>query len=696
VFGSTGGTWTLNDLIPGSYTLTETDPGQNWIVTPGLTQPVTVDYGTQCATATITNTFNFGCLEVTKEVMDLPVGWTEEFEICITGPSYPSGDCKTISETGGVLTWNNLIPGIYTVSETDPGVVWEVTGGGTVTVNPGTPCATATITNTWDPPCILEVWVDDNFHPGTSGWYYDHFPNIQDAVEVVDVGGIVHVYPGTYRGEIVIDDYPCDNTGITIEGIDGCPPLPMHQSAIIAGNFRIKVDGVTIRNFVFESNTQGSIIVEGNTDITIICNIFKMNCEPNSVGVHAWQGSIVDAEYNWWGAPDGPNGGIMDDGAIADGMGVKVIGPVWVEPWVGVHAEATASAYSVEIGDTIVFNAAGSFAADFGGTYEPEYYWTFEPLYHSSSKQPTYVFNSPGTYIVSLRAMGHGITHLHSNFMFDWAYLTIEVNNPTSTLSANAGGDGFGIYKTLIDEPLTLQGGASGGTPPYSYNWDLGDGSSSSQQNPTNTYTTKDVYTVLLTVTDDTGHTAVDTAIVEVYEIEELIVDIGVQDNIDVETPVKFNSYLSGGWGPYTFAWDFGDGSTSSEANPTHSYNSKGTYTVSLSVIDSRGNDDIATKEITVEGVEEVTEIIKVNGGFGIKATIKAGDNSIDWSIKIDGIVLIGGNADGVIPSGTTDTVNIPFSFGFGAVDITITAGSQQKTYSALALGPFFLNIQEK
>jgi PKD repeat protein len=49
--------------------------------------------------------------------------------------------------------------------------------------------------------------------------------------------------------------------------------------------------------------------------------------------------------------------------------------------------------------------------------------------------------------------------------------------------------------------------------------------------------------------------------------------------------------------------WDFGDGSTSSETSPTHTYNTEGKYTVSLNVITVTGSQGIATKNnyITVD-----------------------------------------------------------------------------------------------
>ena len=43
-----------------------------------------------------------------------------------------------------------------------------------------------------------EVWVDDDFDSSTPGWGYDHFASIQDGINAVAEGGIVHVADGTY------------------------------------------------------------------------------------------------------------------------------------------------------------------------------------------------------------------------------------------------------------------------------------------------------------------------------------------------------------------------------------------------------------------------------------------------------------------------------------------------------------------
>lgn len=58
-----------------------------------------------------------------------------------------------------------------------------------------------------------------------------------------------------------------------------------------------------------------------------------------------------------------------------------------------------------------------------------------------------------------------------------------------------------------------------------------------------------------------------------------------------------------------TWAWDFGDGNTSTEQNPTHTYATAGTYTVTLTVTSDKGTDS-ATGEHTVEVVAPLTGTI--------------------------------------------------------------------------------------
>lgn len=100
------------------------------------------------------------------------------------------------------------------------------------------------------------------------------------------------------------------------------------------------------------------------------------------------------------------------------------------------------------------------------------------------------------------------------------------------------------------------------------------------------------------------------------WNIEAIISDIGGDLIADAGGPyekhhvnetVNFQGIAIGGFPPYTYYWDFGDGNISSEQNPPHSYTEIGNYTVSFNVTDSVGNFSI--DNTTVPIVEEGEDI---------------------------------------------------------------------------------------
>jgi PKD repeat protein len=57
--------------------------------------------------------------------------------------------------------------------------------------------------------------------------------------------------------------------------------------------------------------------------------------------------------------------------------------------------------------------------------------------------------------------------------------------------------------------------------------------------------------------------------------------------------------------GPWTYAWDFGDGGKSTEQNPLHTYDKVGEYTATLTVTDQKGNKGTDEIDIFVETDED-------------------------------------------------------------------------------------------
>ena len=57
----------------------------------------------------------------------------------------------------------------------------------------------------------------------------------------------------------------------------------------------------------------------------------------------------------------------------------------------------------------------------------------------------------------------------------------------------------------------------------------------------------------------------------------------------DIDENILFTAEINGGFAPYNYQWDFGDGNTSVEKSPSHAYRDAGTYSVSLRVTDDKG-----------------------------------------------------------------------------------------------------------
>jgi hypothetical protein len=146
------GTLTFDNLPPGEYVVTETDPGSNFSV-EGSGVTVTVESEDTTKT-TVTNTWippseEFGEVEVTKVVTGEGAPIDDQYRICIEGLNpVTAKECKVVTGAG-VTTFEDLVPGIYKVTEVDPGDEYTVKITPNKVEVPGGEIAKATVTNTY-------------------------------------------------------------------------------------------------------------------------------------------------------------------------------------------------------------------------------------------------------------------------------------------------------------------------------------------------------------------------------------------------------------------------------------------------------------------------------------------------------------------------------------------------------------------
>jgi PKD repeat protein len=159
---------------------------------------------------------------------------------------------------------------------------------------------------------------------------------------------------------------------------------------------------------------------------------------------------------------------------------------------------------------------------------------------------------------------------------------------------------------TTGNAPLSVNftSSVSGGTTPYSYSWNFGDGSAAgTTQNPSHTYSSAGTYTATLTVTDSSSppKMASSNVTVTVNAIGNPLTAAASATPTSGQIPlnVAFTGTGTGGSPPYSYRWNFGDGSAAGTTqNPSHTYSTAGTYTATLTVTDSATN--TATSSVTI------------------------------------------------------------------------------------------------
>jgi PKD repeat protein len=152
-----------------------------------------------------------------------------------------------------------------------------------------------------------------------------------------------------------------------------------------------------------------------------------------------------------------------------------------------------------------------------------------------------------------------------------------------------------GVACSLTDQSTDSDGSVTGWT------WTFGDGGTSTLRNPSHTYTAPGTYTVTLTATDDDGATGSVSKSLTVTQpppnqpptaaLAETCTDLTcsfIDQSTDADGAVV-------GW-----SWTFGDGATSTQQNPSHTYATAGSYTVTLTASDDDGATDDVSKSVTV------------------------------------------------------------------------------------------------
>ena len=128
-----------------------------------------------------------------------------------------------------------------------------------------------------------------------------------------------------------------------------------------------------------------------------------------------------------------------------------------------------------------------------------------------------------------------------------------------------------------------------------SSDWDFGDGTSSQSDNPTHIYTDDGDFSVELKATSEDGSNSISQSITVTHPLP--VADFSMDmSTAPAGEDITFTNLSENAT---SYSWDFGDGTTSSIANPTHDWEDVGIYTVQLTATGPGGTDDIS-KDVTI------------------------------------------------------------------------------------------------
>lgn len=219
------------------------------------------------------------------------------------------------------------------------------------------------------------------------------------------------------------------------------------------------------------------------------------------------------------------------------------------------------------------------FAINFvnNSTSATNYIWDFgDGSPTSTATNPSHTYTNTGTYTVTLVASNpNGCT----------------ASSDTTTLIVTAIDDsifaGFTLVKIDSCNPYSISivntSSANNGPlgPNVTYNWTFGDGNTSNLANPgMHNYATGGTYVVTLTLTDTNACNSPSVFTQNVDFTSSIVTsDFTMPDSICMPALVNFLDQSSNAT---TWNWAFGDGNSSTQTNPSHTYNTVGNYTVYL------------------------------------------------------------------------------------------------------------------
>lgn len=294
--------------------------------------------------------------------------------------------------------------------------------------------------------------------------------------------------------------------------------------------------------------------------------------------------------------------------------------------WSEVIAQKPAAAFTVN-STTGCFPLIVTFT-DTSSNNPTSWLWDFGNGNTSAFQNPSATYSTAGTYTVKLIACNsNGCDTLIKN-----NYIT-AVDKPIASFITpdTAGCAPLGVQFSDNSIPVS--------SPIVSWNWDFGDGNFSYQQNPLYIYSFPGIYNVSLSVTDSLGcnHSIVTDSFIVVSIPPGISFSADTASSCAVPFAVNFsNNTTTGSYPIVSWLWDFGDTFSDTAMNTLHTYDSAGTFSITLTATDSIGCKtqltDTNAVSIGKDSADFTYSAVRTCDNLQVSFSASANDSIAEWT----------------------------------------------------------------